>query len=218
MIGFNPTLGQKAAASSNSVTVASDQASIPVKKTADVFIFSTANSTSAQLAASATFTGAVESVVDQKAYSILFFSDQNATINIFQYSDAAGAKLAQQLTYTYTANQPFARSGVLNGNYVKVTAQNTGGSTTTTLRLDTAYGDIGPATQLNNAPVALNEVGGTALALGQAAMASSIPVAIASNQSALPASQSGTWTVQPGNTANTTPSFTITSVQVNYVL
>lgn len=47
-------------------------------------------------------------------------------------------------------------------------------------------------------------------ALGQAAMAASQPVAIASDQSAIPvsgtvaATQSGTWTVQPGNTANTT--------------
>ena len=217
MIGFNPTLGQKAAASSNSVTVASDQASIPVKKTADVFIFRlpTAHRPSWRQ---------VRHLRERlRALSIRkrtrsFFLGPERNDQYLSVLGCCGAKLAQQLTYTYTANQPFARSGVLNGNYVKVTAQNTGGSTTTTLRLDTAYGDIGPATQLNNAPVALNEVGGTALALGQAAMASSIPVAIASNQSALPASQSGTWTVQPGNTANTTPSFTITSVQVNYVL
>lgn len=41
--------------------------------------------------------------------------------------------------------------------------------------------------------------------LGQTNMAGSMSVTIASNQSAVPASQSGTWTVQPGNTANTTP-------------
>lgn len=44
---------------------------------------------------------------------------------------------------------------------------------------------------------------------GQAAMAASRPVVIASDQSAIPVAahavtQSGTWTVQPGNTANTT--------------
>lgn len=49
----------------------------------------------------------------------------------------------------------------------------------------------------------LAKVGGAAIALGQAAMASSIPVAIANNQSAIPVSQSGTWTIQPGNTPNT---------------
>lgn len=38
---------------------------------------------------------------------------------------------------------------------------------------------------------------------GQETMANSISVAIASDQSAVPASQNGTWTVQPGNTPNT---------------
>lgn len=47
--------------------------------------------------------------------------------------------------------------------------------------------------------------GGTNTTLGQKVMASSVPVAIASDQSAIPVSQSGTWTVQPGNTVNTTP-------------
>lgn len=42
------------------------------------------------------------------------------------------------------------------------------------------------------------------LTFGQTTMSASLPVTIASNQSAVPASQSGTWTVQPGNTANTT--------------
>ena len=55
-------------------------------------------------------------------------------------------------------------------------------------------------------------------ALGQTTMAGSSPVAIASNQSSIPvtltsttitgtvaATQSGTWTVQPGNTPNTAP-------------
>jgi hypothetical protein len=36
-------------------------------------------------------------------------------------------------------------------------------------------------------------------------MANSMAVTVASDQTAIPASQSGTWTVQPGNTANTTP-------------
>lgn len=53
----------------------------------------------------------------------------------------------------------------------------------------------------------ITQVGSASLALGQTTMSASIPVAIASNQSAVStsASQSGTWTVQPGNTPNTTP-------------
>ncbi len=46
--------------------------------------------------------------------------------------------------------------------------------------------------------------GGPTELIGQTTMALSLPVAIASDQGAVPASQSGTWTVQPGNTANTT--------------
>lgn len=41
--------------------------------------------------------------------------------------------------------------------------------------------------------------------LGQKTMANSTPVVLASDQTVIPVSQSGTWTVQPGNTANTTP-------------
>jgi hypothetical protein len=50
----------------------------------------------------------------------------------------------------------------------------------------------------------LASIDGKLGSLGQKTMAGSAPVTIASDQSALPVSQSGTWTVQPGNTANTT--------------
>lgn len=43
--------------------------------------------------------------------------------------------------------------------------------------------------------------------LGQKAMSASLAVCLSSDQTSIPvaSSQSGTWTVQPGNTANTTP-------------
>lgn len=46
-----------------------------------------------------------------------------------------------------------------------------------------------------NQSVNLTQVGGAAVALGQTTMSASLPVAIASNQSAVPASQSGTWNI-----------------------
>jgi hypothetical protein len=46
--------------------------------------------------------------------------------------------------------------------------------------------------------------GGSAELIGQATMANSVPVVLSSDQTVIPVSQSGTWTVQPGNTANTT--------------
>lgn len=61
----------------------------------------------------------------------------------------------------------------------------------------------------------ITQVGTSTLNIGQQLMAASIPVAIASNQQSVlvqptstatvAATQSGTWTVQPGNTPNTSP-------------
>lgn len=83
----------------------------------------------------------------------------------------------------------------------------------------------------------LTQVGGTNFAVGSTVSASSIPVVIASDQAsvsvkqataanfnatvvgtgtfATQAAQSGTWTVQPGNTANTTPWLTTDSSTVS---
>ena len=166
--------------------VSGNENSMPVAQSATNFVFSTVNSTTAQLAASATFTGTVESAVNQQSYSVLLFSDQPGTLNILQYIDAGGTKLIQTVTITNLANVPISRSGVINGNYIKVSYQNTGASTTTTLQLDTAYGTIPSATQLNNSPVSLNEINGTALSLGQTTMAASLPVTLASNQASIP--------------------------------
>jgi hypothetical protein len=51
--------------------------------------------------------------------------------------------------------------------------------------------DQGTTPWVNN----ISQIGGTAIALGQTTMSASIPVAIASNQSAIPVTQSGAWTV-----------------------
>ena len=103
-----------------------------------------------------------------------------------------------------------------------------GNTANTTAWLVTGTGGTFPATQSGTwnitnisgtvslptgaSTAALQTTGNTSLssidtkfpAQGQAAMAASVPVVIANNQSAVPASESGTWTVQPGNTANTT--------------
>lgn len=83
------------------------------------------------------------------------------------------------------------------------------------LKLVIAFGLAIGATGLILAqqPVNQAQFGGTAVTVGQKAMAASIPVVVASDQSNLnvvfpsaqAVTQSGTWTVQPGNTANTTP-------------
>lgn len=89
-----------------------------------------------------------------------------------------------------------ATESTLSTLNAKVTAVNTGAVVVSSSALPT-----GAATEstLSAASAKLPA------ALGQTNMAGSMSVTIASNQTAVPASQSGTWTVQPGNTANTTP-------------
>ena len=162
------------------------------------YAVSTNNSTTVQLAASATFTGVVETAFNQQSYSILITSDQNGTLVVKQYIDAAGLKLASSLSYSITASTPFARSGVVNGNYFSLTFQNTGASTTTTLQVDTAYGTIPSATQLNNSPVAINEINGVALNIGQQTKALSIPMVMPSDQNLVSTVNSSTATLGIG--------------------
>lgn len=57
--------------------------------------------------------------------------------------------------------------------------------------------------------VTLSSINSKTPSLGQASMTGSSPVVIASNQSAIPVTQSGSFTVNPGNTQNTTPWLTI---------
>ena len=147
---------------------------------------STVNSSTTQLAAGATFTGTIENTFNQQSYSILVNSDQTGILTINQYIDAAGLFKVSSLSYAISPTAEFCRSGVLNGNYVNMVFQNTGASTTTTFNLNTAYGTIPAATQLNNAPSAINEVNGLPISLGQATAANSFPVVIASNQPTLP--------------------------------
>jgi len=152
------------------------------------FVVSAANSSTAQLANGATFTGTIETIFNQQAISVLLTSDQAGTLTLNQYIDVGGTRRISQWTFSVAANVPFSRCFVGNGNFFNLTFQNTGGSTTTTLNINTAYGTLPAASNLGNMPVAINEVNGSALALGQAAMASSLPVVLASNQSAVPIS------------------------------
>lgn len=104
----------------------------------------------------------------------------------------AGSSFADQAAFTAGTTTITNIGGVFNDAIASLTSGQAGAVRLTTDRM-----------LFTN----LSKIGGVALAFGQAVMASSIPVVLASNQSAIPtnASQSGTWTVQPGNTANTTP-------------
>ena len=140
------------------------------------FVASAGNSSSAQLAAGATFPGAVESIYSSQAISVLVSSDRAGTLVLTQYIDGAGAFPINGWSFPVAAGVPFSRSFTGNGNFFKLTFQNTSGSPTVNLRIDTAYGVLPAATNLGNHPVSLNEVSGTAVTLGQKDAAASLPV------------------------------------------
>jgi hypothetical protein len=217
--------GQATSANSAPVVLASNQATsisdvvggigLGTAIMATNFVTGTANSSTVQLAASATFTGTIESIFNQQAISMLLTSDQSGTLTLNQYIDAAGLRKAAVATFLITAGTGFSRSLVANGNYFNLTFQNTGASTTTTLNINTFYGTIPASTNRGNLPISLDEVNGTALALGQTTMAASIPVTLASNQIVSTASSAASATyaasingLAPATTA--TDIFTIT--------
>lgn len=153
------------------------------------FFVSTVNSSTTQLAAAATFNGTIESVLSAPYASIIIDTDQTGTLVVKQYITSSSTTQIINTTFNIPAKASgscFGRSFPINGNFFSVSYTNTGGAATTTLNINVAYGNIDATTQLLNLPVSLNEVNGSALSLGQVAMASSLPVVLASNQSSIP--------------------------------
>lgn len=136
---------------------------LEVAMAATGFVLSTLNSTTAQLAASATFTGTIETVFNQQAASILLTSDKKGTLTIKQYIDGAGTRMISSVAYSVLPNIPFSRCVTVNGNFFNLTFQNTDTTTTTTLNINTAYGTLPATTNLLNAPMSLDEIAGTQL-------------------------------------------------------
>jgi len=76
------------------------------------------------------------------------------------------------------------------------TANTTPWLVTVSTALPAGSNTIGAVTQASGPwTMNLTQVGGSAIALGQTTMSASLPVTIASNQSAIPVSQSGTWNI-----------------------
>jgi hypothetical protein len=130
---------------------------LPISVNAANFLFSTGNTSVIQLSAGATFAGAVETALNQPCISLLMTCDQPMVLTIKQYIDAGGTFAVPDIAFSVPAGTQFSRSFVLNGNYVKVTAQNVGSSTTTTFNLNTAYGTISPADKNGSVPVSIDQ-------------------------------------------------------------
>lgn len=126
---------------------------LPSRIAAYNYPVSTANSSTSQLAAGATFTGTIESPQDLPSLSILLTSDQPITLTVRQFIDSGGTFAVPDIVFYVRANEGFARSIAINGNFVRVTAQNTGASTTTTFNLNCAFGVLGDADSTGTLPV-----------------------------------------------------------------
>lgn len=117
---------------------------------ATIYVQSTGNNTAVQLAAAATFTGTIESALSYPQAIISIRADQAITINIDQYSDAAGTIQFPTITYTRTAGQGFNQAVNLAGSYYRLRITNNGGATTTTLFAETWLGILPPLPNLDN--------------------------------------------------------------------
>lgn len=184
----NPN-GQATSANSQPMVLASDQSAIPVKNQdnsgagidslsagtganglmtaqgATNFFFSTVNSSTAQLTAGSTFNGTIEAVLSAPYASVIIDSDQPGTLTVKQYITSGAGTQIVSTPFSFlakTGGNCFARSFAINGNYFSISVQNTGASTTTTLNINVAYGNIPGTTQLLNNPTSINEINGVA--------------------------------------------------------
>jgi hypothetical protein len=151
--GGGGTLGQQTMATSSPVVLASDQSDVPVRVSSYEYPISSNNSSTAQLAAGASFTGVIETAQDQPSISILMTSDQPMTVTIKQFIDLAGTFAAPDIVMYVRASEGLARSLTINGNYIRVIAQNNGASTTTTFNLNVAFGTLSDADGTGVLPV-----------------------------------------------------------------
>ena len=125
---------------------------VPVQPAAAYFVSSTGNSTVAQLAVGATFTGTIDNVLSQPQIVLLLETDQPGTLTINQFITAtdpfpAIAQNFQVLAGSAANGGGFGQSITLNGNYAQVLFTNTGNATTTKLNINTYYGTLTPTVQ-----------------------------------------------------------------------
>lgn len=136
----------------------------------DVYdIVSTGNSSTASINAGATFTGAGEDVSQISSASIMFFANQNATLTVAQSLDGVSWDISDSFTVPASSGRSFVVTAV--GQFLRVSVTNTSGSTATIVRLQTIY---------STTPQELIR------STGQQASSGSMPVVLASDQSAIP--------------------------------
>lgn len=134
---------------------------LPTQLSGITFTLSTANSSSVNLAAAATFTGTIESAFNQPAAQVMVFCDQPYTVQVDQFNDLSN--LISTDTFTRAAGIPMNENVQVNGDFFRLRVTNNGAATTTNLRIETTYGPIPPLPRAlsnnGNLKVTLNESG-----------------------------------------------------------
>jgi hypothetical protein len=127
---------------------------------------------------------------------------------VFDLDSGAGSQYVQGVNLRLTANGGSVEFGT-SSNPIRIDPT---GTTTQPISAASLPLPAGAATETTLTGVLTTTAFQARInTLGQKTMANSTPVVLASDQSSIPVTQSGTWTVQPGNTANTTPWLTTIS-------
>lgn len=126
---------------------------------------STTNSSTANLASAAAFTGTTETTLGVAAIQVCLFADQNCTVQVQQAQEDPGVNWNIVDSWTYTASstgQDAARTVQAMGASFRTIVTNNGGSTTTAFRMTSVLAPIADTlprglTQQGNLRVAVLE-------------------------------------------------------------
>lgn len=115
---------------------------LSVKQSGVTFTASTGNSSIANIAAGASFVGAIEDAFNQPAAQVMIGCDQPYTVVINQFQDAAGLVLLGSNTFTRAAGKGLNENVKIPGNFFQVIVTNTGSAPTAAFALQTSYGPL----------------------------------------------------------------------------
>ena len=143
----NGTQQAKLVDASGNVATITTTGLLNVNQAGSSFSYSTNNSTNGSstvyaLANGATWNGTIENAINQTNAIIGVISNQNVTLTVSQFLDAAGTiKDVPDKTYSVVANTPLSLDIAVLGNYLKLSVTNASGSAAN-IYVDTYYGNV----------------------------------------------------------------------------
>ena len=132
----------------------------PTASTGSYFVLSSANSSTAQLAAGASFVGTMEALPIALDLSLNIVSDQPFSVVINFYANSSAGSLidsSEPVQGYLLSNGKYGLniSAITNGNYGNIVLTNNGRVATTALVINAQYGAIPTSDQAGNQPMAI---------------------------------------------------------------